>query len=61
MCQTVADVTAEVQRLRDKVAGAIEERDRSRQREAELLSSTSWRITAPLRAVSRALRRQDTG
>lgn len=26
-------------------------------REAELLSSTSWRVTAPLRAVSRIMRR----
>ena len=59
MLQSAAAVTAEVQRLRDKVARAIEDRDRLRHREAELLSSTSWRITAPLRAVSRALRRQD--
>lgn len=54
-------VTAEVGRLRDRVAqmaGAVEERDRLRRREAELLASTSWRVTAPLRAVSDLLRRR---
>lgn len=54
-----AAVTAEVGRLRDRaaaMAGAVEERDRLLRREAELLSSTSWRVTAPLRAVSRLLK-----
>ncbi|TJZ87370.1 hypothetical protein [Paracoccus hibiscisoli] len=32
-------------------------RDQAAQREAAFLSSTSWRVTAPLRAVMRALRR----
>ncbi|TBN44091.1 hypothetical protein EYE42_02965 [Paracoccus subflavus] len=31
--------------------------DLARRREAEFLSSTSWRVTAPLRLVSRAVRR----
>lgn len=60
MLYSAAAVTAEVQRLRNKVdelTSELQDRDRLRHREAELLSSTSWRITAPLRAVSRALRR----
>lgn len=47
-------VTAEVQRLRHEAAEATA---RMQAREAELLSSTSWRVTAPLRAVSRIMRR----
>ena len=31
--------------------------ERARQREAEFLNSTSWRVTAPLRFVSRMVRR----
>lgn len=45
---------------RQHVAAVIAERDEAREwgarREAELLSSTSWRITAPIRALSRGLR-----
>lgn len=59
MLYSAAAVTAEVQRLRNKIDEMIEDRDRLQQREAELLSSTSWRITAPLRAVSRILRQKD--
>lgn len=59
MLYSSSAVTAEVQRLRDKVDRMIEDRDRLQQREAELLSSTSWRITAPLRSVSRMLRQKN--
>lgn len=56
-CSSAA-VTAKFQRLHDEFANMIEDRDQLRQREAEFLSSTSWRITAPLRTVSRVLRRR---
>lgn len=46
-------VTAEIQRLRQD---AVEARRRMQQREAELLSSTSWRVTAPLRAFAKLMR-----
>lgn len=59
MPRSSAAVTAKFQRLRDEFANMIEDRDRLRQRETELISSTSWRITAPLRTVSRVLRRRD--
>ena len=48
-------------RLREDLATARAERDAAQRwgatREAELLASTSWRVTAPLRAVSRVARR----
>lgn len=54
-------MTAEGARLREDLATARAERDAAQRwgatREAELLASTSWRVTAPLRAVSRVARR----
>lgn len=56
---------AELQRHTDQLAGRearlVAERDAAhawgRHREAELQASLSWRVTAPLRALSRGLRR----
>ena len=54
-------MAAEGARLREDLATARAERDAAQRwgatREAELLASTSWRVTAPLRAVSRVARR----
>lgn len=48
-------ITAEIQRLRAEAAAT---RDQMHRREAELLSSTSWRVTAPLRVVAKLMRRR---
>ncbi|WP_411837998.1 sulfotransferase [Paracoccus sp. ME4] len=42
--------------LRDADAARREAEDSGRRREAELLASTSWRVTAPLRLLSRGVR-----
>ncbi|GHG11692.1 sulfotransferase family protein [Paracoccus aerius] len=58
-------LTNRVERMKEEVSTAIAARDQARKeaqealewgrrREAELLGSTSWRVTSPLRALSRA-------
>jgi SAM-dependent methyltransferase len=62
MAERIADRDRQLQETRDEMAERIADRDRQlahRDRQLDnLLASTSWRITAPLRAVSRALRRR---
>ena len=62
---SVARLTAEVERLGAECRARLEERQEAERarRAAEdhvaaLMSSTSWRLTAPLRAVTRWLRRR---
>lgn len=50
-------IVAERDGLQASLARAQVERDDSQRREAALLSSTSWRVTGPLRALSRVARR----
>lgn len=53
-----ADDLARVSAERDQALAELAAcRDQAAQREAAFLSSTSWRVTAPLRAVMRAMRR----
>ncbi len=58
-------LTNRVERMKEELSTAIAARDQARKeaqealewgrrREAELLGSTSWRVTSPLRALSRA-------
>lgn len=60
-----ADLTATRAALQAELAAASAahaqlqaDRDHARAREVDLLSSTSWRVTAPLRALSRVVRRR---
>lgn len=50
-------VAAEVQRLRTDLTAAEAAAEAARRRVAALESSTSWRLTAPLRTLGRLLRR----
>lgn len=63
-CRHRDEARAEVQRAHGQLNAAQNERDRLTVRTAELqqqhdtvVNSTSWRITAPIRALTRAMKR----
>jgi len=61
----LVEARAEVERVHGQLNQTLNERDRLAVRSAELqrqydavVSSTSWRITAPVRALTRVMKRQ---
>ena len=61
LADRVEDMSRDAKVMQENFAKVVAERNTAQswgiQREAELLASTSWRITAPLRALSHAARR----
>jgi glycosyltransferase involved in cell wall biosynthesis len=53
---SIEQLAAENASLRDQLSRLSWERDALRQAQSDLLNSTSWKITAPLRNISRRLR-----
>lgn len=55
------EARAELQRMRDQLERMRAERDHARQQIASIYSSTSWRVTRPLRVVAPLVRAQSAG
>jgi len=53
----LADARRAIQRLDDEVGHSAARATELQQRHAALLDSTSWRVTAPLRALGRLIKR----
>jgi hypothetical protein len=54
----LAHARTEIQRLKDELAHSAVRAKQQQQRYAALLESTSWRMTAPLRALVRLFKRE---